>query len=59
MTAPTAQRPTRPQGKDRRTPARRTLRRLAYAALFAAVRGLAYAAGSGLIALIIWWITTR
>jgi hypothetical protein len=35
------------------------IRRLGYAALFSAVRGLAAAAGSGLIAIIAWWVQTR
>jgi plastocyanin domain-containing protein len=34
-------------------------RRMARLALIAAIRGAATAAGSGLITLIIWWITTH
>jgi hypothetical protein len=35
---------------------KRTLRRLAQAALFSAVRGAAAAAGTGIIAAVIWWL---
>ncbi|MEO3824555.1 hypothetical protein [Actinomadura sp. B10D3] len=38
---------------------RRFLHRLPRIALIAAVRGAAAAAGSSLIALIIWWMTNR
>jgi hypothetical protein len=41
----------------RTRPARHTIRRLARTALFAAVRGLAYTAGTATFTVIIWWIT--
>lgn len=42
-----------------RTPVKssRTIRRLRSAVIFAAVRGAATAAGSGLVGLASWWIT--
>lgn len=43
----------------RRTPAASTPRRLARTALFAAVRGLAYASGTGAVGLLVWWLTNR
>jgi hypothetical protein len=38
---------------------RRTTRGLSRAVIFAAARGAATAAGSGLVGLAIWWITHR
>ncbi|WP_281186209.1 hypothetical protein [Actinomadura kijaniata] len=38
-----------------RNEARRLPRRLARAAMFAFVRGAGAAAGSGLVALVVWW----
>ncbi|SFN95323.1 hypothetical protein SAMN04487980_10404 [Streptomyces sp. cf124] len=45
----------------RRRPAcaRRLPRRLGRAALFGLVRGAAYGCGTGLAALLVWWIQTR
>ena len=40
-------------------PSTRTARRLRTAIIFAAARGAATAAGSGLIGLAHWWITHR
>jgi hypothetical protein len=37
--------------------ASRTIRRLRTAVIFAAARGAATAAGSGLVGLALWWIT--
>jgi hypothetical protein len=37
----------------------RTTRRLRNAIVFAAARGAATAAGSGLVGLVLWWITHR
>ena len=37
----------------------RTIRRLRNAVIFAAARGAATAAGSGLVGLAFWWITHR
>lgn len=58
MTAPTT--PT-PRTHPRKRGGRHTIRRLGHAALFAVVRGLAYAlgtaAGGALISLALWWIT--
>ena len=34
-------------------------RRLAKAAKYALVRGAAYATGSGVVGLIVWWLTNR
>ncbi|MQY03287.1 hypothetical protein [Actinomadura macrotermitis] len=48
-----------PQRPDRTRRLKRTGRRLMHAALFAAVRGLAYAAGTGAGGALIWWITHR
>ncbi|MEU8252382.1 hypothetical protein [Nonomuraea sp. NPDC048916] len=33
-----------------------TLRRLSRAAMFAAIRGIAAATGSAIVAIIIWWL---
>lgn len=38
---------------------KRTMRRLGRTALFAAVRGASAAAGSSVIATLIWWFGTR
>jgi hypothetical protein len=38
---------------------KRTLRRLAQAALFSAVRAAAAATGTGMVAAIIWWLQHR
>ncbi|MEV0584581.1 hypothetical protein [Nonomuraea sp. NPDC050310] len=38
---------------------RRRARRLADAALYAGVRGLAAALGSSLVTFVIWWVTNR
>jgi hypothetical protein len=38
---------------------KRTLRRLAQAALFSAVRAAAAATGTGMVAAIIWWLQYR
>ncbi|MEU8251616.1 hypothetical protein [Nonomuraea sp. NPDC048916] len=35
------------------------LRRLTHAAVFAVVRGLAYALGTGIVSLAVWWLTHR
>ncbi|MFB4308628.1 hypothetical protein [Actinomadura sp. GTD37] len=61
-------RPTAPHAADQpknlsRRKLTQTLRRLAHTAMFAAVRGLAYAlgtaAGTALVSLAWWWITSR
>lgn len=44
-----------PSGQVRR----RTVRHLVRAAMFAAVRGVAYAAGTTTVTVIIWWISGR
>ncbi|MEU7003256.1 hypothetical protein [Nonomuraea sp. NPDC046570] len=51
--------PTQPSAAPTRRVRRNIARRLARAALFAAVRGVAYAAGATTVTVIIWWISNR
>ena len=44
------------QGKVMNQTTKRTLRKLAQAALFSAVRAAAAAVGTGIVAAIIWWL---
>jgi hypothetical protein len=53
---PPATHPQQPPRPPRAARRRATLRRLARTALFGAVRGLGYAAGTSAAASILWWI---